>query len=394
MSKATRRERLGTVVLTALIVGGVAVPAHAEDPPGSKITAVPDAGARPTAYGESPFLPTGTLAIPATLPITPLEYLRAQIDAATVETQVLSERINELKEQHEAARIALAWAEHEWGLADTVLKEAQSAAAKAATDAYVSANQLPPGFQSGSTLRDFQLLQPPQSETFGESTAYELERADVAEKTAAEKLDQAKLDEKVASENLDIATKAYEQRDKARLLLQERFVTLQSEEERKRERDEGKLIDGYDPGKSNQGLAAHPNAQKAVRYALAQLGKPYKFAEEGPDYFDCSGLTWAAFRTVGIYLPRVSRDQYQAYKAKPVSPSALLPGDLIFYSSDPDNPRTIHHVAMYLGDSKIVHATGSGDRVKISKINLGPSGPIDFAVRVIDAVPAVPTTTQ
>lgn len=389
---ARHRERLGTVVLTALIVGGIAAPAHADDPPGAGIKAVPDGGAAPVTYGETALLPAGQLALPPLVALTPLQALQAQIDAATVESQQLSERINELTEEHDQKRVALAWAEYAWGLADTELKEAQAAAAAAATDAYMSAHELPPAFQSGSALRDMQLLQP-AGETFSESTAYELERATLAEQKAAEELEQAEQAEKAAKEKLEITTAAYQQRDKARLLLQQRYVVLQSEEERRKEREEGKLPGNYDPGKSNQGLVAHPKAQAAVVFALAQVGKPYKFSEEGPTYFDCSGLTWRAFRNQGISLRRVSKDQYYQMRHKSVELDALLPGDLLYYASDKSNWRTIHHVMMYMGDGKVVHATGSGDKVKISKINLGPNSPVDFATRVIDAVPVTPPTT-
>ncbi|WP_162907256.1 C40 family peptidase [Allorhizocola rhizosphaerae] len=387
---ATRRERVGTVVLTALIVGGVAIPAHAEPAPGSKITAVPDAGDRPATYNGVPPLPTGVLATPASFPLTPLEYLRKQVEVATAEAQSLAERVTELDEEFEAARIATAWAEHEWSNADAKLKEARAAAVKAAVDAYMAANGAPRGFEHGSGWSDVQRLRPDRADDFSESTAFELDRATAAEKSAAEALEKAKATQKVAEENLTIAKDAYMQRDQGRLLLQERFLVLQTEEERKRERDDAKLVD-YDPGKSSDGKVAHPDAQKVVRYALQQLGKPYRFSEEGPDYFDCSGLTWAGYyRLIGLkWFPRVSKDQYQATASKRiVNLDALLPGDLLFYASDKSNPRTIHHVMIYLGDSRVVHATGSGDKVKISKINLGAGSPVDFATRVIDAVDA------
>ncbi len=387
---ATRKERLGTVVLTALIVGGIAIPAHAEPAPGAKITAVPDAGDRPATYNGMPSLPSGALAIPATLPILPLDYLRKQIDVATVEAQTLAERVNELDEEYEAARIADAWAEHEWTNADTRLKEAKVAASKAAIDAYMSANGAPRGFEHGSGWSDLQRLRPERADDFTQSPAYELERATTEEKVAADARDKAKVAATTALENLEIAKTAYKQRDEARLLLQERFVVMQTEEERKREKDEAKLTN-YDPGKSKDGLAAHPDAQKVVKYALAQLGKPYQYSEEGPNYFDCSGLTWAGYNSlVGLtWFPRVSKDQYQATSGKRIiNLDALLPGDLLFYSDDKNNPRRIHHVMIYLGDSRVVHATGSGDQVKISKINLGAGTQVDFATRVIDAVPA------
>ncbi len=112
---------------------------------------------------------------------------------------------------------------------------------------------------------------------------------------------------------------------------------------------------GANPGFEGMVLAggeAHPRALAAVRYALAQLGDPYVWAAEGPNAFDCSGLMWAAYRSAGadyFGLPRVSRDQYYATRHRTVAPSALLPGDLLFFASS-SCWTTIHHVGMYIGE--------------------------------------------
>jgi peptidoglycan DL-endopeptidase CwlO len=172
MALRRRRGKIGTtVVLTALIVGGISIPATAEPPPGSTITAVPDGGARPATFGEIPLLPAGTLAAPQTLPNTPLAVLDAQRTAALAESQVLAERINELKIDHERARLELAWSQHAWSLADEKLKAAKEAAAAAANEAYRSVRELPPQFQNGALVRDLDLLQP-RAKTFSESSAY------------------------------------------------------------------------------------------------------------------------------------------------------------------------------------------------------------------------------
>jgi cell wall-associated NlpC family hydrolase len=387
MARRRRRERIGTVVLTALIVGGISIPATAEPPAGSGITAVPDGGARPATFGEIPLLPSGTLAVPQTLPITPLAVLDAQRTAALAESQVLAERINELKIEHERCRLELAWSQHAWSLAEEKVKAAKEAAAAAASEAYRAARELPPQFQNGALIRDLDLLQP-GVKTFSESTAYELERAVAAEKEAADRLKQATADEKLAQENLDFTIASFQQRDAARLLLDQRYKALQADEERQREREANKLSAAYDPGGARDGYRAAVAAQEAVRFALSQLGKPYRFAEEGPNYYDCSGLVQTAYKPNKL-LPRVSWNMYQATKDKEirrVNFDDLLPGDLIFFARDPGDPRTIHHVALYLGDGKVVHATSTGDVVKISKLNFGPGGPVDFATRVFDAV--------
>lgn len=92
-----------------------------------------------------------------------------------------------------------------------------------------------------------------------------------------------------------------------------------------------------------------------IGYALAEQGKPYVWGDEGPDTFDCSGLMQWVFAKVGIVLPRVAADQ-QAWATRVASP---LPGDMVFYG-DP-----AYHVALYIGDGKIVTAPQPGAVVRI-----------------------------
>jgi cell wall-associated NlpC family hydrolase len=104
----------------------------------------------------------------------------------------------------------------------------------------------------------------------------------------------------------------------------------------------------------------------AVTFALAQLGKPYVYGAAGPDAFDCSGLTMAAWAAAGITLPHYTVTQYEM--GVPVPDLALAaPGDLIFIpGSDgtlvPPNPQ---HVGMYLGDGWVIEAPDAGEVVTI-----------------------------
>jgi hypothetical protein len=99
-------------------------------------------------------------------------------------------------------------------------------------------------------------------------------------------------------------------------------------------------------------------AAKAITFALAQIGKPYVWGAAGPNAFDCSGLMLRAYQAGGINLPRVSVDQFHAGALLPVRDAQ--PGDLMFLAYDPDNPATIHHVFMYLGNNRIVEAPEPG----------------------------------
>ncbi|MBW3576696.1 MAG: C40 family peptidase [Actinobacteria bacterium] len=104
--------------------------------------------------------------------------------------------------------------------------------------------------------------------------------------------------------------------------------------------------------------SAGDGAQTAVDAARSQVGKPYRWGAEGPDAYDCSGLTKWAWAKAGVSLPHSSRMQFEVTARVPRSD--LRPGDLMFFGSP------IHHVALYIGDGKVVEAPYSGERVRIN----------------------------
>ena len=138
------------------------------------------------------------------------------------------------------------------------------------------------------------------------------------------------------------------------------------------------------PVTAGDGLA-HPLALRAVDFALAQVGDPYVWAANGPDSWDCSGLTRGAYLSVGVSLLRVSRQQFWAGPL--VDRGDLLPGDLLFFAYNPADPSTIHHVAMYIGSGLMVHAPQTGDVVRIAPVW---SQEYAGAVRVLPAVSSRP----
>jgi cell wall-associated NlpC family hydrolase len=102
-------------------------------------------------------------------------------------------------------------------------------------------------------------------------------------------------------------------------------------------------------------------AGKAVNYAWAQLGKRYVWGADGPDSFDCSGLTMMAWKAAGVTLPHNAAQQYS--KVRHISRSQLQPGDLVFYNG-------LGHVGLYIGNNQIIHAPNSRTVVKVSPIDI------------------------
>jgi cell wall-associated NlpC family hydrolase len=110
-----------------------------------------------------------------------------------------------------------------------------------------------------------------------------------------------------------------------------------------------------------------PAAAQALAYAEAQIGKTYVYAADGPDHFDCSGLTMAAYRSAGVSLPHYSGAQYAALPHVPLD--HVMPGDLIFWGTNAST-----HVALYYGNARILESGGSGHDVHIGPIWGHPMG--------------------
>jgi len=109
-------------------------------------------------------------------------------------------------------------------------------------------------------------------------------------------------------------------------------------------------------------------SKKALKTLLKrELGKRYRWAEEGPDAFDCSGLTYYCYGSMNRFLPRSSSEQ--ARVGKEVSLNNLQYGDLLFFDTTRNRSNRVTHVGIYIGDGKFEHASSRSGRVKISSLN-------------------------
>ena len=108
-------------------------------------------------------------------------------------------------------------------------------------------------------------------------------------------------------------------------------------------------------------VVANDPAARAAALAAQLVGAPYKYGGATPDGFDCSGLVWYVYQTVGLAVPRTAVEQQAA--ARPVPLSALRPGDLVFFYT------AVDHVGIYLGGGEFVHAPATGRSVTRARLD-------------------------
>lgn len=119
------------------------------------------------------------------------------------------------------------------------------------------------------------------------------------------------------------------------------------------------------PGAGASGVGGRVG--KVLDFALAQVGKAYQFNTAGPTTFDCSGLTMAAFAEIGLSLPHYSAAQAMYGTAIDWTAASVRPGDLVFLETT-DGSGIIGHVGIATSATSYVHATRTGDFVRVSAI--------------------------
>ena len=208
------------------------------------------------------------------------------------------------------------------------------------------------------------------------------DQAEVAEAERARLEDEAQATLDAASAAADAANALVEQQQAASDQLYEQLATLK---QTTAEVEQG-YLDGLaaqppappaNPGPSNPGPGTPPPpsnggaAAGAIAFAYAQLGDMYQFAGSGPDRWDCSGLTQAAYGSVGIYIGAhlVSSQYYtMANQGRLVYYGNMIPGDLIFYANGGDPGSGFYHMAMYVGNGQMIEAPREGVPVRVTSV--------------------------
>lgn len=277
--------------------------------------------------------------------------LTQQINKSSVELEKIVEAYNALNEDIKSSKAAIATLNARLGPLEQQVAEQRAEVAEIASRAYKTGGlSAAAALLSGGGANDLASRLGALNQLAREQDRRIAALNDNQRRYAAEK---ATLDATLARQNAQLkqlaASKKKIERDLARLYALRRAAYGSAT-------TAGSRYTGKIPEISG-------NAGKAVRYAYNAIGKPYVWAGEGPDGYDCSGLTLAAWRAAGKSLPHNAARQWKVVAH--ISRDALKPGDLVFY-------RNLGHVALYVGDGKVIHAPSAGDHVKLASVDMMP----------------------
>ncbi|MEU3185426.1 NlpC/P60 family protein [Streptomyces sp. NPDC006923] len=388
MSGRELRSACTAALATMTVLAAIPFASHAavkprdDGAPGASASAGPGAGTSgPEASGSPKGGPPGKASGPVTRPGTVAEMLS--------QLQRLYQQAEEATEAYNATEAELLRLRAESEKLSTRLTRARTALARSRGEVGRLARQQYQGQSDLSRYLRLLLAHNPQQaldERHLLDRAARGRKATVARLTESEKRADAlaSASRKALDRQQELAEKQKKQRDAVRNRLQqvERLLASLSREQiaavTRLEKDgtekaQRELIasgalggpaeaEGLTTGQNT--LAPSAVGNTALRYAAAQIGKPYEWGAEGPDSFDCSGLTSQAWARAGVAIPRTSQEQWRELPR--VSLDELRPGDLVIYF-----PKATH-VAIYLGDGMVIQAPRPGAHVKVSPLAANP----------------------
>ena len=196
-----------------------------------------------------------------------------------------------------------------------------------------------------------------------------------AKATVQKKLGDARelLSQLTAQEKARLAAIEKQKQEEAARQAAELAQQAAAEQAAQQDSGAGSSSTGTSPTSPSADSSYATKAEKALAFARAQIGKPYVWGATGPDSYDCSGLTQAAWKAAGVSLPRTTYDQVNA--GTTVSLADAEPGDLIFFYDD------ISHVGIYIGNGMMIHAPKPGAYVREESIYYGGESIIHSVVR-------------
>ncbi|MFI2434529.1 NlpC/P60 family protein [Streptomyces sp. NPDC018693] len=320
-----------------------------------------------TAFAKSPGpspSPSSSAAAPNPVPNQDLDAVRLKLDALYHDAAVATDAYNAAEEatkQQSEAIVALAKKIVEGREKLAALKKRAGAAARAQ-------------YRTGGLSDEAQLLLSDDPQEFLDGTGRVLQGQKATRDLIAE-LDQTQQDLEQYATDASAQWQKLEANRKAKEAAQKRIeqqIAAAEELESQLEREEKERLAKLEQEAARQaqtawldtgvlaGVQGKASAQgeQAVKYATAQMGKPYEWGAEGPRSYDCSGLTSQAWASAGRGIPRTSQEQWKQLKR--VDIKDMRPGDLIIYFEDAS------HVALYVGGGAMVHAPRPGRNVTLA----------------------------
>ncbi|MGW0141028.1 NlpC/P60 family protein [Streptomyces calvus] len=295
--------------------------------------------------------------------LTRLQTLYREAEKATETYNATEERLT--KQRAETRRLDLALAR-----ARTSLHDSRGAAGRLARQQYQSLTVLSPYLRlllardPQGALDQGQVigrLARQRATTVGRLTG-EAEKADALARRARQALDvQARLTERRGKERDEVRRRLHDVEELLASLTAEELAALAELERAEVDEAQQELVASGALSGSRPPTEA---GERAVRYAVEQLGKPYEWGAEGPGTYDCSGLTSQAWGEAGAPIPRTSQEQWARLERVPLR--ELRPGDLVVYFPEAT------HVALYLGGGMVVQAPRPGARIKVSPVAANP----------------------
>ncbi|MFF8651141.1 NlpC/P60 family protein [Streptomyces griseoluteus] len=359
------RGKRGLLAAAVTVVCAVTVLAV----PGTAFASAPAGPADPTPAPSASATPAPAVT-PAPVPDAELEKVRARLDGLYHDAAVATDAYNAAEEKTRKQSVQLARLEKRTDTARRKLAELKDQAGAAARAQYRDSG-MPP-------MARFLLSDNPERFADGAGTLLNGARATrklIAETDRVErelkrdtddaaarwkKLERDRKDKAAARKTVQARIKDAEKLE-SRLEKKEKERLAELERQAARKAQTAWLDTGVLKKKAATAGAtatATSAGAKAVAFATAQLGKPYVWGAEGPDSFDCSGLTSQAWADAGTPIPRTSQEQWR--QLSHVDVTEMRPGDLIIYFADAT------HVGMYVGDGKIIHAPRPGRTVTVA----------------------------
>src|SRR5437763_12579233 len=297
MKERLRYARRFVVLATVAFATSWVVLAHPAyaDPGG---TAVPDGGAQP--------VPSGALTPPSStkpgnpdIPPVAQGPLAQQVTSEEAAVEQIGEQLKQVKLDLDQVKTVKASARDAWSKADDEVTALKAKAEQEAADAYKAAVALGPLDQYASDLHKLSVIAPGlRGQPGTDAAAHELVHAEEVERAAYQAYQSADENEQSLTSKNATLTAAFTSRSAGLADLRNRNASQLAQIEADQERNDIRLTGTFNPSSDVAGLEPNPDARAALLFAWKQRGKPYVWGTQGPNTFDCSGLTWAAYDSV------------------------------------------------------------------------------------------------